>query len=293
MMNLLHWRLLIAVADAGSVSQAARHYGITQSGASQAIRQLEDHLGLQIFVREHRQMTVTAAGERILFNARRMLAEFEAIQQVSIQARHQDQGQIRLASFPSVFATMLHPVIDAFRRLHPDIEIIHLNGTDTEIDTWLDTGAIDLGVVLNPADHRHAIPLGQDEWVLALCSSHPLARRAAAVGIALDELQDEPFIAATGGCRLHGQAIAHQENVVLNNVCLTVQDWESAYSLIREGMGLSIVPFSTVPDDARGLRILSLAKPLYRKFGLVVGETTSPSPPTACFIDFLQSESLH
>ncbi|MES3675032.1 LysR family transcriptional regulator [Halomonas elongata] len=288
MMNLLHWRLLIAVADAGNVSQAAGRYGITQSGASQAIRQLEDNLGIQIFVREHRRMAVTAAGEQILGSARRMMTELETIQRLSDLARHQDQGKIRLASFPSVFASMLHPPIDAFRRLYPSIDIVHLSGTDTEIDTWLNNGAIDLGVVLNPTDHRQAIPLGRDEWVVALCTSHPLARRATSVGIALHELQNAPFVAATGGCYLHGQTIAQQQGITLNDVRLTVQDWDSAYSLIREGMGLSIVPFSTVPDDAHGLRILPLAEPLYREFGLVAAEPTSPPSAVIRLIDHLQ-----
>lgn len=53
MMNLLHWRLLVAVADAGNISRAAEEIGMTQSGASQAIAQLEASLGFPVFTREH------------------------------------------------------------------------------------------------------------------------------------------------------------------------------------------------------------------------------------------------
>ena len=54
MMNLLHWRLLVAVADAGNISRAAEEIGMTQSGASQAIAQLEASLGFPLVTRERR-----------------------------------------------------------------------------------------------------------------------------------------------------------------------------------------------------------------------------------------------
>ena len=62
MMNLLHWRLLVAVADAGNISRAAEEIGMTQSGASQAIAQLESSLGFSVFIRERRYIGVTALG---------------------------------------------------------------------------------------------------------------------------------------------------------------------------------------------------------------------------------------
>src|SRR5690348_12997096 len=63
MTNLMHWRLLVAIADTGSVSSAAERCGITQSGASQAISQLEDMLGIRVLVRDRRKTTVTSIGE--------------------------------------------------------------------------------------------------------------------------------------------------------------------------------------------------------------------------------------
>ena len=62
MMNLMHWRMLVAVADCGSITGAAERVGMTQSGASQAIAQLEDTLGVALFTRERRQTVPTAVG---------------------------------------------------------------------------------------------------------------------------------------------------------------------------------------------------------------------------------------
>lgn len=288
MMNLLHWRLLVAVAEAGSVSKAAESYGITQSGASQAISQMEETLGIKVFVRERRQTTVTAVGQQVLDKARKMLIELESIQNLADSAKNWDSGKIMLASFPSLFASMLQPLISSFCRMHPSIEVTHLNGTDREVEEWLANGAIDLGVVMNPAPHRQAIPLGRDAWVAVMPSAHPIARRSSSKGTTLRELVDEPFIAATGGCRLHGQEIAARHGIVLENVRMTVQDWDTAYSLIREGMGLSIVPFSTVPDDVRGIRVMELTEPLYREFGLVLATPDNQSLVVTALVDQIQ-----
>jgi DNA-binding transcriptional LysR family regulator len=86
MMNLLHWRLLVAVADASNISRAAEEVGMTQSGASQAIAQLEASLGFAVFTRERRHIGVTAL-ERVVKEARSMLARLDAIRALADESR--------------------------------------------------------------------------------------------------------------------------------------------------------------------------------------------------------------
>ncbi len=105
MMNLLHWRLLVAVADAGNISRAAEEIGMTQSGASQAIAQLEASLGFPVFTRERRYIGITALGEQVVEHARNMLSQLNAIRELADQGRNVTRGRIRLASFPSVTST--------------------------------------------------------------------------------------------------------------------------------------------------------------------------------------------
>lgn len=81
MMNLLHWRLLVAVADAGNISRAAEEIGMTQSGASQAIAQLEASLGFPVFTRERRYIGITALGEQVVEHARNMLSQLNVIRE--------------------------------------------------------------------------------------------------------------------------------------------------------------------------------------------------------------------
>jgi molybdate transport repressor ModE-like protein len=288
MMNLIHWRLMVAVADEGNISKAAERCGITQSGASQAIAQMEDVLGVQLFTRERRQTSVTAIGAQVLERARAMLAELDAIRQIANHSKGMTSGSVTLASFPSVFASILPVHLQAFARLHPEVDVITLEGTDEEVQAWLAEGAVDVGVVLNPAPEQNALSLGRDAWVAAVPSRHPLARRHADTKLALKELAAQPFVLATGGCHLNGRSLAERAGLELADVRITVRDWASAYALIRQGLGVSIVPESTLPADLHGIRVFPLVEPLYREFALVCSRSGQTARPVQALLDLMR-----
>lgn len=284
MMNLLHWRLLVAVADAGNISRGAERVGITQSGASQAIAQLEASLGFKVFTRERRHIGITALGEQVVEQARAMVARLDAIRALADDSRGLNGGRIRLASFPSVISTLLPGLLRDFQRCHPGIALVALEGTDEEVVAWLDAGTVELGVVLNPAPGRAAAILGRDAWVAVLPSSHPLGRRASATGVTLGEVAAQPFILATGGCAVHGQSLVERAGLRLQDVRVTVRDWASACMLVREDMGIALVPESTLPEDRRGLRIMQLTPPVHREFGLVCSDAGKTSRPVQALL---------
>lgn len=287
MMNLLHWRLLIAVADASNISRAAEEVGMTQSGASQAIAQLEASLGFAVFTRERRHIGVTALGERVVKEARSMLARLDAIRALADESRGLSGGRIRLASFPSVTSTFLPGLLRDFKRLHPEIEVVVLEGTDQEVEEWLAADTVDLGVVMNPVPGRAEAILGQDAWVAVLPASHRQARYALTRGITLEELADQPFVLATGGCAVNGKSLMEQAGLQLSDVRVTVRDWISACLLVREGMGVALIPESALPDELRGLCVVPVAPSLCREFGLVCSQVGKSSRATQTLLEGL------
>lgn len=286
MMNLMHWRLVLAVADAGSITHAAAQVGMTQSGASQAIAQLEDTFGAPLFTRERRQTVPTALGLRVADEARVMLDALRRIQALSGEARGVAGGTLRLASFPMVFSTVLPPVLRRFRQLHPAIDVVSLEASDDEVEALLAAGAIDVGVVLNAAPGRRVCPLGQDEWMAVLPAAHPMARAGNA--IALADLVAQPFVLATGGCSVHAQSLAAGAGLALTDLRASVRDWTSAFALVREGLGVTLVPALTLPESRRGLRVMPLAAPLYRSFGLAASAGAANLAPVRALFGMLQ-----
>lgn len=288
MMNLMHWRLVLAVVDAGNITHAAAQVGMTQSGASQAIAQLEDTLGAPLFTRERRQTVPTALGLRVADEARAMLGALHRIQALSREASGAEGGTLRLASFPMVFSTVLPPVLRRFRQLHPAIEVVSLEATDDEVETLLAAGTVDVGVVLNAAPGRPVCPLGQDEWMAVLPAAHRLARAGSAIDLAA--LVAQPFVLATGGCSVHAQSLAADAGLAIADVRASVRDWSSAFALVREGLGVTLVPALTLPENRRGLRVLRLASPLYRSFGLAASAQAVGSPSVRALFSMLQRD---
>lgn len=275
-MNLTQLRSLIAIAEAGSFTAAAEMVGVTQSGMSQALSALEETLGVKLLVRQRHGVELTAFGERALDHARAAFAHLESIRQEAAAAAGEESGSIRIAAFPSVFATVLPPLLRRFRQLHPGIDVIALETDDREVEVWLEAGSVDLGVVLNPAPDSHAVLIGQDEWVAALPAGHRLARRAS---LSFPDIAHEPFVLATGGCHTHARSLAEAANVLLADVRMEVRDWASAIALVREGAGVSIVPESTLPEKRKGLRVTQLNPPQFRRFGLMASPVKKSSKP--------------
>ncbi|MBA0435697.1 LysR family transcriptional regulator [Stenotrophomonas maltophilia] len=290
MMNLAHWRLLVAVADEGTISRGADRVGISQSGASQALAQLEASLGFAVFVRERRQVEITALGQRVLEHARSMLGGLQAIRALADDSRGVSGVRIRLASFPSIISGVLPPLLRDFRRRHPGIEVVTVEGTDVEVEHWLAAGMVDVGVVMNPAADRDPLALGSDEWMAVLPQAHPLGRRATGGGVALSELAGEPFILATGGCTVNGQRLMSDAGLEMADVRVTVRDWASACVLVREGLGVSLVPESTLPGDRHGLRVMPLRPLIQRVFGLVSSDAGKASRATQLLLDELRGQ---
>lgn len=269
MMNLMHWRTVVAVADHGNITRAAERVGLTQSGASQAIALLEELLGVQLFTRDRRQTVPTAVGFQIIEQARVMLSALETIRTVVDESRGLERGAIRMACFPVVLATILPPILRRFKQSHPGIDVITLEASDEEIDALIAAKQVDVGMVVNPPPSQDSILLGKDPWVAVVPSGHRFARPGKRGIVELSEVVTEPFILATGGCRATAEKLIAEKRLKLDDVRVSVRDWSSAFALVREGVGVTLVPELTLPANRQGLRVLELADPVYRRFGLV------------------------
>lgn len=287
MMNLMHWRLLVAVADHGSITAAAEHVGMTQSAASQAMAGMEATLGAQLFTRAPRKTSPTALGLSVIEQARVMLSALQTIRSTVDEAKPMLRGSIRIASFPMVLARFVTPLLQRFAQLYPGIEVTTLEVTDNEVNTLLDAGLIDLGVVLNPTPERNATLLGRDNWLAVLPQQHALAQRPADATLTLEELLQQPFVLATGGCTANARSVGAEAGLALLDIRVEVREWSSAFSLVREGIGVTLVPEMTLPTQRQGLRVMPLAVPVHREFSLVASQTCPPSAAACALLQML------
>jgi len=129
------WRSLVAVADHGGFTRAARRLNRTQSAVSMQIRRLEDATGLTLFQRGNAEVRLTRDGEGMLSYARRILAlQDEALSAMAAddKAGRRVAGLVRLGTMDDYATTFLPPLLARFRAAHPEVDIeVHTGLTAT------------------------------------------------------------------------------------------------------------------------------------------------------------------
>jgi DNA-binding transcriptional LysR family regulator len=171
--ELKHLRCLVAIADAGSFTDAAIDLGISQAAASRTLAALETDLGVRLLRRTTREVTLTAAGSRVLLRARRVLADADDL------VREATTGHTRLRIGYAWSAMGRHTL--AFQRrwpaLRPDTEL-QLIRTNSGT-SGLAEGSCDIAIFRTPADERRfeSVIVGLERRYCAMAADDAWARR--------------------------------------------------------------------------------------------------------------------
>lgn len=188
-----HLQMVTAVAASGSVTHAARELHLTQSAVSHQLRAVEDRLRAPLFLRVGRRMVLTAAGERLLETARRVLSDISAAEE---DVRRRAAGQssvIRVCAQCNTGYHWLPPLVDAFRRRYPAVEVsLAVECTMRPVEALLD-GRLDIAIVTSPVRNRNVTTrlLFEDEHAAIVAPDH---RFAAQPFVSPADLADERLL---------------------------------------------------------------------------------------------------
>ncbi|MDQ0381292.1 LysR family transcriptional regulator [Amycolatopsis thermophila] len=197
-MELRHLAAFVAVAEELHFGRAATRLHMAQSPLSRQIRLLERDLGLELFDRTTRTVTLTPEGQAFLEPARRTLAEADRARRAAAAARHGALGRVTVG-FAGATGNALVPVLTrAVTSSLPGVELVLRGQTysGTALDKVTD-GTLDLSFVALPAPSDLATRVVRDERLLvALPDTHPLAGLDA---VPLADLAAEPFVSFPSG----------------------------------------------------------------------------------------------
>lgn len=148
------YRVFRTVAEKGSISGAAQELFISQSAVSQAIRQLEEQLGVRLFSRGARGVALSSEGRLLLEYVERGLGLIESGEDKLSQVRELRAGELTLGASDTVTKTWLLPRLEAFHKAYPEIRIRILNGTTRMALDFLHAGQVDLAFASETQDER-------------------------------------------------------------------------------------------------------------------------------------------
>jgi LysR family transcriptional regulator for metE and metH len=175
-----HLRLVVGIADYGSLTRAGHQLHLTQSALSHQLTDLETQLGVKLFERLGKRMAPTIAGERLIARARIALRELREMEHEVKQIASGREAVLRVATECYTCYHWLPPVLKAFGERHPKIELQIVPGATSWPIRALLAGKIDVCIVMGaPRDRRvEAVPLFDDELVAVVAPTHPWATRA-------------------------------------------------------------------------------------------------------------------
>jgi len=218
---------------------------MAQSPLSQAIRKLEDSLGVELFARTKRSVALTQAGEVFLQEARSLLRAEHAAIALTRHAEAFGSARLAIGFVGNVAYGIVPQLLWAFRRSHPEVHLDISEMLTREQIRNLVAGQLDVGIVRLPIQNDIGLSrriVEKDRFVAALPAGHPKARQKS---IVLTELRNEPFVAYSHERVpvLHsaGIALCLQEGFYPNVVC---QAWQAStiLSFVAAGVGVALVP---------------------------------------------------
>lgn len=251
-MELRHLRYFAAVAETGHMTRAAQQLGIQQPPLSQQIRALEQTLGVALFTRHPKGVTLTAAGIQFLAEARRILDSVTAMEQRMAGVARGLRGLLAVGFTSSAAAHAFTPrVLRACRREYPDIEIQIAENNAAEVTEAIAAGRLHCAFLRVPVARPPGVTfeaLLSEPAVLALPIDHPLAQTYAPNdAVTLQALQDQALILVRrpGAPGLYGNLLGLLErNGIGARVQAEVERMMTNINLVAAGAGISVVPAS-------------------------------------------------
>lgn len=241
-MDIRHLQYITEIVRHNSFTKAAEALHLTQPTISKIIKNLENELGVEVFVREGRHIKLTAAGETIVSHAGPILQLFDGLEAALHDLTYLNTGSIRLGIPPMAGSSFFPQVIKKFREQYPNIAIKMMENGAKRIEESLSEGILDVGVALWPIDEVlfDSFTLVEDRLKVILPSSHPLADREQ---IRLADLAEERFILFNSDFALHDRIISECRVVGYDpHIVYESSQWDFIGEMVGADLGIAMLP---------------------------------------------------
>lgn len=264
-LSLRALRYLVATADAGNLTEAARALNVSQPSISAAIAQIEDAYGIQVFVRHHaRGVTLTSAGQRLVNDARLLLYHARDFDKSALSLGGELKGEIVIGCFTMLATKFMPGLLSAFGKLHPGMSLRLEEGDQEEILEALLSGRTEIAISYNfglPDDVLGERLTDLPPFVV-VSSKHPSASLRK---VSLRTFSKEPFILLD---------LPHSREYFLGlfsacgiepRIAFRSRSYEFIRGLVGNEQGFTIynaVPRTRMTYDGSSIAVLPIAEPL-------------------------------
>ena len=242
-MTLTQLKYTLAVAEEGNFTLAAEKCFVTQPTLSMQVQKLEEELGIQLFNRKSKPITLTAVWEKIIVQGKVILEEAKRMSDIVATEKGIIEGRFRLGIIPTVMPTLLPLFLNTFIKKYPKVNLKIEELNTASIIEELTLGKLDAGIAATPLDHPQLIekPLYYEPFVGYIPKPHPLS--------ALDKLEVEDLekmdvlVLEDGHCFREHVLKLCQATRGSKSFDLKSGSFETLIQLANEGMGMTLLPY--------------------------------------------------
>ncbi|OBB64235.1 hydrogen peroxide-inducible genes activator [Mycobacterium sp. 852014-50255_SCH5639931] len=249
-------RAFAAIAEKRQFSSAATALGVSQSTLSQALAALETGLGTQLIERSTRRVLLTTEGTALLPRAQAVIEAVDAFTAAAVGSSDPLRGGMRLGLIPTVAPYVLPTVLAGLAEQFPGMTLRVTEDQTERLMTVLREGALDAALIALPAATGGvtAIPIYDEDFVLALPPGHPLSGKRRVPATALADL---PLLLLDEGHCLRDQAldVCHKAGVRAELANTRAASLATAVQCVTGGLGVTLIPQSAVPVEATRTRL--------------------------------------
>ena len=263
-MTLQQLQYIVAVADTGQFSKAARHCHVTQPTLTMMVRKLEDELGVTIFQRGVQPARTTTEGTSLIEQARVVLREAGQLKDLVKELRTGTSGTYRIGIIPTLAPYLLPLFLARFAEEHPNARLAIDERRTSRILKALRNGQLDIGILAGPieSDDLEAIPLFQEPFLAYMPDGHALLKRKR---VAAKDLRKAPLWVLSEGHCLRDQVlrVCQQPSAAgHHNIHYSTGSIETLKRMVKSGSGITLVPELSVGADEKNVRRFEAPEPV-------------------------------
>jgi DNA-binding transcriptional LysR family regulator len=295
-LELRQLRHFVTVAEELHFGRAAERLHMTQPPLSQSIAGLEELLGAPLFLRNRRQVALTAAGSALLPEARRLLGDAGALPDLVRRVAEGRAGRLTLAFVSTADYSVLPAILQRYRAAFPDVQLVLREATsDVQTEELLD-GRIDAGFVIPPLPGQAGTTLDYMkvlEEPLILCAPAGLDALRGAGPVRLRDLPPLPLVIfpRAAAPALHDAILScFRAAGVTPVIGQEAMQMQTIVSLVSGGMGLALVPQSVSNLMRAGVEYRALVDPTPLAETGLAWRRDNASPVLRGFLDLLEKD---
>ncbi|WP_180955188.1 LysR family transcriptional regulator [Peribacillus deserti] len=253
-MSIGKYEIFHKVVELGSLTKASAALNLSQSGVSHAISSLEKEMGFSLLSRNKAGIKLTVNGERMLLYIRDILYLNEKMRQEAGEINGLEIGTVRLGTFSSVSAVWLPGILKKFVEQYPHIKVEIMEGKQEELSQWVLQGAVDFSFLVLPcAENIEFLHLKRESFYAVVPNTHFLSKEGfihfeafKQERLILQNSTREKIVKLFKGKKLYPDVAYHLE------------DEQAILSMVKNEMGVAILPEITLHSIPEGVKILPM-----------------------------------